>query len=87
MLWNDSPVGGRAPVDTVGNCWSDLGARGWHCLLPSAAGQVESRAGGNASGTALAPGREMLLAQGRGTGSSHPAGPAQGSGSSSVPWS
>lgn len=26
-LWNDSSVGGRAPMATVGNCWSDLGAR------------------------------------------------------------
>lgn len=26
ILWIDSPVGGRAPMDTVGNCWSHLGA-------------------------------------------------------------
>lgn len=27
ILWNDSAVGGRAPLGTVGSCWCDLGAR------------------------------------------------------------
>lgn len=92
ILWDESPVGGRAPMDTVGSgltlvhvctcvtlrhtrCRWASGEQSWgKCLLDTGSGTWQ--------GDAAGPGKVHRLFP-----LSCPVGPAQGAGSSSVPWS